>query len=230
MTHGTEDVTKPLPGCSPDQRNCSVLLAVTMVEADLQVLQANGDDEAPLGFSRTMWTEPGFLRSQVHADDLPLIRRFAASAEPGGHQGVLQCRIYGADRRQRWIRIAVTGVDAHSNGRSLSAVITLISTETETQDGTAALLALKEEVLATVFTHLETTSRTMSGFAGMLERHLSIQADTIGSEYAVGIRGGLEKAHLLLHHLRPLARQRIVDTDECKAALSALNRAMDKTQ
>ncbi len=91
-----------------------------------------------------------------------------------------------------------------------------------------ALLSLKNDVIKAMTDHLNHVTRTMSGYAGMLERHLSIQDDTIGSEYAVGVRGGLEQLHTLLHHLRPITRQQGVKLAECEKLMAQLTLAIGK--
>lgn len=89
------------------------------------------------------------------------------------------------------------------------------------------LLSLKNDVIKAMTDHLNDVTRTMSGYAGMLERHLSIQDDTIGSEYAVGVRGGLEQLQTLLHHLRPLTRQRKAKLAESEKLMAQLKQAID---
>lgn len=94
---------------------------------------------------------------------------------------------------------------------------------------TERTLLIKQDIIEVVADHLNQVTRTMSGYAGMLERHLSIQDDTVGSEYAVGVRGELEQLHTLLHHLRPIARKRGADLSECQLALDRLNKAISGT-
>ena len=96
------------------------------------------------------------------------------------------------------------------------------------RDDLEARLGIKDDVIAHVTDHLNNVMRTMSGYAGMLERHLSIQDDPVGSEYAVGVRGGLEEMQKLLHHLRPIARNREADALECQRALDRLNIALEE--
>lgn len=90
----------------------------------------------------------------------------------------------------------------------------------------ALLLNVKEDVIESMTDHLNDVTRTMSGYAGMLERHLSIQDDTVGSEYAIGVRSGLEQLQTLLHHLRPITRQRGADLIECQQSLAQLTLAI----
>lgn len=89
-----------------------------------------------------------------------------------------------------------------------------------------ALLCVKNDIIKAMTDHLNDVTRTMSGYAGMLERHLSIQDDTIGSEYAVGVRGGIEQLHNLLHHLRPITRQRFAKLAEYQNTLEQLSQAI----
>jgi len=88
------------------------------------------------------------------------------------------------------------------------------------------ILSMKNDVIKVMTDHLNDVTRTMSGYAGMLERHLSIQDDTIGSEYAVGVRGGLEQLQTLLHHLRPITRQRKAKLFETEKLMGQLTQAI----
>ena len=82
-----------------------------------------------------------------------------------------------------------------------------------------AVITAKQDILETVANNLNHVTRTMSGYAEMLERHLSIQDDIVGSEYALGVRGELEQLHTLLFHLRAIARNRKIDPVACQQAL-----------
>lgn len=89
-----------------------------------------------------------------------------------------------------------------------------------------AAMAVQQDLIENVINHLNQLTRTMSGYAEMLERHLSIQDDIVGSEYAVGVRGELEQLHTLLHHLRPMTRNRDMDPTEYQIALRRLKAAL----
>lgn len=116
-------------------------------------------------------------------------------------------------------------MDTSSDPGQQDACCDIIEVATDDEDA-LALLSLKNDVIKTMTDHLNNVTRTMSGYAGMLERHLSIQDDTIGSEYAVGVRGGLEQLHTMLHHLRPMTRQRGAKLAECEKLMAQLTQAI----
>jgi len=88
----------------------------------------------------------------------------------------------------------------------------------------AEISAAKDELLRTSTDVLAQKLKAMTAYGDMLVRHLAIQRDDIGSDYALAIRESIEELELFLTVVRPLTAKRDVDADEIREALEAVNR------
>lgn len=193
---------------------------------NLDLVDITGDPEVFLEHPVYSWLSPRFLLSRVHPADFELLQGFTGEALPEPHLGVLQVRLSDANGRYRWVRMQATGVTVKPEGRTIAAEMSLVGAEPTGREELALLVSAKGELIEALATNLEQVTRTMSGYAGMLERHLSIRDDAAGSEYALGVRGGLEQLHILLHNVRPIARQKPQDAQSYRDVVQTLEDAM----
>ena len=199
-------------------------LTFTILDQSLMLADVQGDVESLTGHPADVWVEPGFLSLRVLPDDLGLVSDFVGRAAVGEAGQSVQCRLRRADRSVIWVRMTVMGATQAGEDVRLQIQLNQVLSDPSSAQELAAVLSLKEDVLDLVINKLNHSTRAISGYAGMLERHLSIQEDTIGSEYALGMRNGLEELHTLLHHLRPVSVRRgdgLVETRDTVAKLKA---------
>ncbi len=64
----------------------------------------------------------------------------------------------------------------------------------------------------------------ISNFGEMLERHLSTQGDDVGSDFAVGLREGLQELDGLVERLQKAGRNRDTSFEELSQTLASLRR------
>lgn len=88
----------------------------------------------------------------------------------------------------------------------------------------AALSAAKDDLLRLCTDCMAEKLKSISGYGQMLERHLSIQHDDIGSDYALAIRESIEELKTFLTIVRPVAVRDEVALEDVNEVLDALRR------
>ena len=181
-----------------------------------------GDVEAFLGFPAERWFTRGFLVRCLHPDDLePALRCFERCLhERRDHQ--VEFRLIAADDRVIWVqRTAQIIID--DSGRTMIQGMLIEVTERIDQDtDLRESLHLNAELLRLLTEQVGGPLKTLSGFGQLLERHLSTLGDDVGSEYALGMRGGLEKLSQVLGHVRPVTVRGVAHPDDIAGSIEAI--------
>lgn len=88
----------------------------------------------------------------------------------------------------------------------------------------ADLSAAKDDLLRLCTDYMAQKLKSISGYGQMLERHLSIQHDDIGSDYALAIRESIEELNQFLTVVRPVVMRSTVSLEDVHEALETLQR------
>lgn len=187
--------------------------------SSLRFLRVSENPEALLDISETLWLEPDFWPGGIHRDDRAVVAAFCTHALLSDRPLGLDCRLMCRDGTAIWVHMMARRSNAEPgvlNGYLMDCRHRVASAA-EAMD-----TPVPEDLLILITERLNQQLRAMSGYAQMLERHLSIQHDDIGSEYALGIRSGLENLHDMLHKTRAATRHRPIDPEVLNHALSLL--------
>lgn len=180
--------------------------------------------QALFGATYVNWADKDFLRGHIHPEDWADVATFCQEAMKMRDARAARCRLLGPTRRMSWVYFLVR---AEEGDEMLTGYLTEIAAPPRPDQPDVEALAVKDELFSLIANTMNRQLRAISGYGEMLERHLSIQSDDVGSEYALGMRTGLEQLHTLLHHVRGIAAQRSANTDTLKAALTDLQAAMN---
>ena len=154
-----------------------------------------GDGRALLKLPCADWRQPGFFLARLHADDRDRVQQACLTCFEEGGCLVTEFRLIGAEEPPVWVRMCA--VVAERDGLPcLSGTLTKIEAP-----GTLARPAIDlplRRALRRAAADIARPLNEMSRFGRLLERHLAAQRDDVGSDYAVGVRDGIEQMQILL--------------------------------
>ena len=186
----------------------------------LDFTEVSGSAERLLGFAPEQWYRPGFWHARIHPEDQEAARAFFAAWCRERREDQLEYRVLDAAGQTVWVhQIIEFGRDADGQTATrgvLMDVTERLARETEV----AKALILKAELLRILAEELAPPLRAISVYGEMLERHLSVQRDDLGSDYALGLRDGVQRLDKLLVQLMRAAQSGNMSLEEMSAFLS----------
>lgn len=174
--------------------------------ATLDFAEISGDPERFLGFSPTDWLRPRFWCGRIHPEDLEAARAFFHGWAQAPRDQQLEYRVIDAAGRTVWISQIISIVRDASDEVAIRGVLMDITRRVAREAEVETTLFLKAELFRIIAEELAPPVRAISVFGDMLERHLAGQRDDVGSDYAVGLRDGLQRLDALLAQLMRMAQ------------------------
>lgn len=200
--HSTDSLARRQNG-----RRCSIYpktLQVICDSATNTILSSIGDPEELLGCLRAELDVPGAWYRGIHPDDRAQIEVFCAnSVEDRRSYEIAYRRL--ADRGElRWLHeIAEFEVDQTTESTYRVTIID-ITQSVSWAKGAVASHRL-DQAIQLIAEEMSRPLNDISGYGDMLARHLSGQGDDVGSDYAVGVREGVQQIRDFLeglaHHI-----------------------------
>jgi signal transduction histidine kinase len=190
----------------------------------LEFTEIRGNPERLLGFPLRDWFRARFWSGRLHPDDRAAAREFFRGWASAWRDEQLEYRVIDAAGRTVWVhQIICVERDARQEAAICGALIDIterMSRETEVETA----LFLKSELFRIIVEELAPPVRAISIYGDMLGRHLAAQGDDVGSDYAVGLRDGLERLDTTLAHLMRLAQSAGASAGQMNGGLNGLHR------
>lgn len=183
--------------------------------------EVHGSPEALLGYPAERWLEPGFWPSRLHPDDREDALMFCAQCTETGQDHELEYRVIHADGRIIWVHEIMEVASGRNSNGLLTGYLMDITHRVAHERDVHEALDLKEELLRVISQELSQPVSKITDFGDLLVRHLSKQGDDVGSDYAVGLREGIEELTSLVDRLRRSRHSRDRRYDDISRTLAA---------
>lgn len=186
-------------------------------------LEVHGNAEQLIGLSAARWLEPGFWPGRIHPDDRDEALEFCRQCSEERCDHALEYRVVHADGGVIWVHEIVEFDAKQPDSAVASGYIMNITHRVQQESDVQRALGLKEELFRVVVEDLNQPVRKISTFGDMLVRHLSAQGDDVGSDYAIGLREGLQELGTLIDGLQRAGRNDLQSYDELAEQLASLS-------
>lgn len=198
-------------------------LVIFKMDADtLSFLEVHGSPEGLSGFSIENWFEPCFWPGRVHPDDREAALKFCAECSKDRRDHELEFRIVRQDGEVRWVHEIVEFSDPEASSIGTGYIMDITRRVAQEAD-VRSVIGLKEELFRVVVEDINQPVRKIANFGDMLVRHLSAQGDDVGSDYALGLREGLQELGTLIEGLQRAGRNGDANFHELAEKLATLN-------
>ncbi len=196
------------------------LVVFSLDAATMRFTEVHGNPVGLIGFPAEHWLDRDFWPARIHPEDRAAALEFCVrcTGERRGHE--LEYRVLHADGRVLWVHEIVEFGDDDQD--VATGYIMNITRRVQQEQDVHRALGLKEELFRVVVEDLSQPVNKISSFGDMLERHLAIQGDDVGSDYAVGLREGLQELDAMISGLQSIEAGSDVGYDELAARLAAL--------
>ena len=184
--------------------------------------EVHGSPEALIGFTAARWVEPGFWPARIHPDDRTEALKFCLDCTNQKRDHELEYRVVHANSDVLWIHEIVEFDRNRPENNTATGYIMNITDRVAQESDVREVLGLKEELFRVVLEDISHPVNKISNFGEMLERHLSAQGDDVGSDFAVGLREGLEELDGLVERLQKAGRKSEESFDELAQTLASL--------
>ena len=165
----------------------------------LTFAMVKGDPEALLGIAVEDWTAPGFLKDLVPTEDFNEVRAFLEGFREDGGVRSETVRFLSAPGDIVTVRLIAVGYGKFGR-RNVRGVFYRFANGSGDRDRV-------RQLVLDVTTEFAQPINEISGYAALLGQHLSRQGDDLGSDYALGIRDGVERLRGLVEQMNASARE-----------------------
>lgn len=213
---GLRELKKQNPYFSGDPQ----LVVFSLDAATMRFTEVHGNPVGLIGFPAEHWLDRDFWPARIHPEDRGTALEFCMSCtnDRRGHE--LEYRALHADGRVLWVHEIVEFGDDDTD--IASGYIMNITRRVQQEQDVHKMLGLKEALFRVVVEDLSQPVNKISSFGDMLERHLAMQGDDVGSDYAVGLREGLQELGEMISGLQGIEANSEVNFDELSDRLAAL--------
>jgi hypothetical protein len=213
-----------LDGQSPQLSGGPSFVVFGLDPATLEFSDIGGNPEQLLGFPACDWYGARFWSGRLHPDDREAARAFFADLVSSARGAQLEYRVIDAAGQTVWVhQIICVERDERQEVRVRGVLVDVTERRGHDADVERALF-LKAEIFRIIVEELAPPVRAISVYGDMLGRHLAAQGDDVGSDYAVGLRGGLQRLDTTLGQLLRIAQSGGVSADDVSAGLAAPRR------
>lgn len=173
--------------------------------ATLNVKRMQGAPEALLGDPPGSWERPGFLLDRLDPRDSEAGRALLMGSAGTADPAVAELRMTRADGGVVWVQICRL-MNTTADGEMLVSLLNIDEQVLVERTMAQAVDAMRDALMTTSY-EIAQPANAISDYGGLLERHLSTQADDVGSEYALGIREAVERMKVLSDTLQRVGRK-----------------------
>ncbi|MEL7153596.1 MAG: PAS domain-containing protein [Pseudomonadota bacterium] len=189
---------------------------------DMRFIEVHGSPEALVGYPNEQWTESGFWPGRLHPDDREAAAEFCANCSQLRQEHELEFRVIRADGAVIWVHEIVKFEEADPDSPIATGYIMNITNRVAHEEDVREVLGLKDELFRVLLEDISLPVNKISNFGEMLERHLATQGDDVGSDFAVGLREGLQELDGLVQRLQKAGRNADTSFEELSRTLAAL--------
>lgn len=187
----------------------------------LRFTEVHGSPEALIGFAGPRWLEDDFWPARVHPDDRAEVLEFCVECMQQRKDHELEYRVVRADGSVIWIHEIIEFDTSSPDPDTASGYIMNITNRVAMESDVRQVLGMKEELFRVVLEDLGNPMNKISNYGEMLERHLSSQRDDVGSDFAIGLREGLQELGGLIAALRTAGREGEVDFETLSRTIAS---------
>ena len=186
----------------------------------MRFTEVHGNPFGLTGFASERWLEDGFWPGQIHPDDRESVLTFCKRCfeRRQGHE--LEYRVLHADGSVVWIH-EIAEFESNDT-KVVSGFIMNITQRVQQEQDLGRVLGLKDELLRIVVEDLSQPVNKISSFGDMLERHLAMRGDDVGSDLAVGLREGVQELGDIIDGLTGVEANADESFDQITSRLAAL--------
>ena len=182
------------------------IVAYRLDPGTLAVCELAGDRDELFGYPAEEWGRPDFWIEHLHPDDRDPARAFWLDWARNRRSHEMQYRVIDPAGRVLWIHDIIEVAPGADGDHEIRGVLVDITERVAREAEAGQALRLRDELLRIVGEELAQPVRTISAYAELLGRHLSAQRDDVGSDYAIAVRGGVQRLEALLARLMRLAQ------------------------
>lgn len=201
------------------------IVAYRLDPKTLDFSEVKGSPEQLLGFPVDQWFRPKFWCGRVHPEDRQAAYDFLVAWAEARRDHELEYRMLDAAGRTLWVHDIVEVRGEPPQETEIRGVLIDISDRVAHEADVKKALSLKNELFRIVAEELAQPVRSISAYGEMLERHLASQGDDVGSDYAIGLREGVQRLDELLIQLMRIAQNGDMSFDEMNACLAGIRSA-----
>lgn len=175
-----------------------------------------GADDALLGYPEEDWLVEGFWMDHIHPEDREAVLGLLKNCSEMNEAHDLEYRMHDRDG-------GVVRVVQHCELRRVDDDVIAVGFIIDITERAAANSVpdqgddVREALIRRISREFIQPINAISGYGKMLERHLSSQGDDVGSDYALGVRDGIEQLSDVMLQLRRAA-------EGCETAIDDLMR------
>ncbi len=217
---GLRVLTKRNPYFSDDPQ----LVIFKLDASTMCFTEVHGSPEELIGFPAARWIEPDFWPARIHPDDRADALEFCFACTTDRREHELEYRVVHANGSVVWVHEIVEFDDSSPESTIATGYIMNITDRVAHESDIREVLGLKEDLFRIVLEDISHPMNKISNFGEMLERHLSTQGDDVGSDFAVGLREGLQELDGLVERLQKAGRNRDTSFEELSQTLASLRR------
>lgn len=192
---------------------------------EMRFTEVHGNAQALIGYPDDDWTESGFWPGRIHPDDREAAAEFCANCSQLHQEHELEFRVIHADGRIVWVHEIVKFDEQDPTNPIATGYLMNITHRVAQENDVRKVLGLKDELFRVVLQDISDPVNKISNFGEMLERHLATQGDHVGSDFAVGLREGLQELDGLVQQLQRAGRRDPSSFEELSETLATLHRA-----
>jgi signal transduction histidine kinase len=192
--------------------------------ATLAFTEVCGNPEQLLGFPPRDWFRTRFWSGRLHPEDREAACAFFRGWASAWRDEQLEYRVIDATGRTVWVHQIICVERDTRQEVTICGVLIDVTERVAREADVETTLFLKSELFRMIVEELGPPVRAISIYGDMLGRHLSAQGDDVGSDYAVGLRDGLERLDTTLAQLMRLVQSGGASADQMNGGLGALHR------
>ena len=218
VSSGLRVLTKRNPYFSDDPQ-----IVVFKLDANtMSFTEVHGSPEKLIGFSADRWLEPDFWPTRIHSDDREDALKFCLMCSEERRDHELEYRVVNAEGDVVWVHEIVEFDQDAGNEAMATGYIMNISNRVRQEQDVKEVLGMKDELFRVVMEDIGQPMTKISSFGDMLERHLSSIGDDVGSDFAVGLREGLQELAELVDGLTDAGRKSQASFDQIAEKMAQL--------
>jgi signal transduction histidine kinase len=174
--------------------------------ATLAPTELSGNLERLLGFPLRDWFGARFWTGRLHPEDREATCAFFRDWALARRDEQLEYRVVDAAGNTVWVHQIICVEREGRQEVGIRGVLIDITARMARESEVQGALFLKSELFRMIVEELGPPMRAISVYGDMLGRHLAAQRDDVGSDFAVGLRDGLERLDTTLGQLMRLAQ------------------------
>jgi PAS domain S-box-containing protein len=176
----------------------------TLDPASLRFTSVEGTRDDLLGFSENDWLADGFWLLRIHPEDRAPVKTLLSTCDSETEPKDIEYRMLDRGGNIVWV-LQHCDIRLRDGVHVAVGFIIDITARVASENDLKRTQEMREALLRLISREFSQPINAISGYGKMLERHLSIQGDDVGSDYALGVRDGIQQLSDAVLQLREVA-------------------------